>query len=458
MAIPKCYEKFRQTYASEGLSDGQSYEGLDSEEKVAFDSVRASLDALALTPAQREWTTPGTLCRYLRARKWDAPKATKMITDSLEWRQEAQPHAILYDHIKDQSDHLSNVVHGFDALGHPLVYMRNSRDPPGTAAEKMQFILHNLEECCRQIDETSHIFSGVERMTYIVDLRGFSMKNSSRDMAVSKEWLHVLGNHMPERLHRAYLMNYPMAFKIFYNLLKPLMDPVTKAKVNWVAPTTAAERREYFKAEGFDMAWFDSEYGGDLVMPTHCNVVTNTQNYKPFFETVPAEANPLSWAMMAGVVVVLQASVIEAEIQMAAALKRKVLEEKQQALQLILEEDLYTMAEGSVHSYSDDDLEMTVQAKVSYSFQAETPQPAVISREVTLLVRRPTGESIKVSVHEACTARSLINQVMGGASRSTARMVIVSRGKKVPDGELVTSLGSRGALEIAEPGGCCVMM
>lgn len=51
------------------------------------------------SPEVREWCTADTLQRYLAARKGNVTKAAAMLSASLQWREEFQPHKIRWSEI-----------------------------------------------------------------------------------------------------------------------------------------------------------------------------------------------------------------------------------------------------------------------------------------------------------------------------------------------------------------------
>ncbi|KAF9991863.1 hypothetical protein BGZ65_013017 [Modicella reniformis] len=72
----------------------------------------------------------------------------------------------------------------------------------------------------------------VQSLCIIIDFAGSMTKNPG--VAIAREIIHVLGNHYPERLGKGFLVHAPWFFFPFYKLVSPFIDPVTKAKVNFV--------------------------------------------------------------------------------------------------------------------------------------------------------------------------------------------------------------------------------
>eukprot|EP01063_Lacrimia_lanifica_P011181 TRINITY_DN17989_c0_g1_i1.p1 TRINITY_DN17989_c0_g1~~TRINITY_DN17989_c0_g1_i1.p1 ORF type:complete len:433 (+),score=155.53 TRINITY_DN17989_c0_g1_i1:42-1340(+) len=425
-----------QDYASPGLVDGQVRSALVAEQADAYDTLKATVDTWDLTEEQRAWCHEGTLCRYLRARKWDPKAAAEMLEGTIKWRAETQPGAITYDTVADQADFLSNYLWGFDAAGHVICYMRVSRDPPGDADEKMKFVIHNIEEATRWLDAHAHLFRGVERMSYVIDLKGFTMANSVRDMKVCKEWLSVLGNHQPERLHKAYLMNYPGAFKVFFGMLKPFIDPVTKAKVNWVPPAELAETRQYFINEGMEMAWLEKDVGGDLDMCKLPNVMTNP-DYKPFFSYVKPPMNPYHWIMVAAAVAIAEAALVTPP-------PPRELERRASDVSI----HFHTMREDDGVVSEDEGTDASSAAGV-----VAVPVPRV----PCVAVRKPTGELVVVEVDRYTCVRGVCEQHGGDADA----VFLAHQGRRMEPTERLYQYHEQERLVLELhylPRGCCAIM
>jgi hypothetical protein len=64
----------------------------------------------------------------------------------------------------------------------------------------------------------------------IIDLAGKSRAPTS--VAQAKLFVEILGNHYPERLGTAVILNLPWMVKKFLDMIFKFVDPVTKAKVS----------------------------------------------------------------------------------------------------------------------------------------------------------------------------------------------------------------------------------
>jgi hypothetical protein len=66
------------------------------------------------------------------------------------------------------------------------------------------------------------------------DLSDFQ-KWQAPPLACVREMLEVLQHHYPERMHRIYVVNAPRLFWGLWSIVKPFVDPNTKAKVQFVS-------------------------------------------------------------------------------------------------------------------------------------------------------------------------------------------------------------------------------
>eukprot|EP01063_Lacrimia_lanifica_P037647 TRINITY_DN779_c0_g1_i12.p1 TRINITY_DN779_c0_g1~~TRINITY_DN779_c0_g1_i12.p1 ORF type:complete len:275 (+),score=112.61 TRINITY_DN779_c0_g1_i12:55-879(+) len=259
---------------------------LKPEEQAAFKTLKLEIEHkwTHLNSKQKLWLTDECLCRYLRARKYDVLLAKNMIAETLDFRSDKKPHRIKWQAVEKFGSHLSNYFHMTDKVGHPVCYLRFARDPPKefNADERVQFVTFAIEEGIRIIELNKEKYPHIEKMIYIIDLSEFSLSAPGADLGVSKQWAELLSKMYPERMYRAYLMNYPGIFHTFWTACSLFMDPVQKDKVRWVPDHgSIAERGDWFESEGFDKDMLETDLGGN-VPPLTANNFTQAPNYSPF--------------------------------------------------------------------------------------------------------------------------------------------------------------------------------
>ena len=243
----------------------------------ALKKLRSTIDerwATTLNAAQLAWLNDKCLLRYLRARKFNVEKALEMLKNTMNWRTANAPAAITHKDVLNIAKHNSNYLHMTDDKGLPICYMRFDRDPAGfTDKDKLQYIKFTLEEASRIMKYNEDRFPGVETIIYIIDLKGFSLTAPGANREIAAKWGDMLQNHYPERLGKAYLVNYPTIFSVFWAAVKLFIDSVTASKVKFVSQRTPAALRTFFTAEGFNPAWLEKDYGGDLELLSKPNFV-----------------------------------------------------------------------------------------------------------------------------------------------------------------------------------------
>jgi hypothetical protein len=82
---------------------------------------------------------------------------------------------------------------------------------------------------------------GAQSVIATVDFNGFATWQAP-PIRLAKEAIAMMTDHYPERLHRVYLVDAPIAFRIIWTILKPFIDPVTKKKFQFI--TGDEQKRE----------------------------------------------------------------------------------------------------------------------------------------------------------------------------------------------------------------------
>ncbi|KAI8475407.1 MAG: CRAL/TRIO domain-containing protein [Monoraphidium minutum] len=167
--------------------------------------------------------------RYLRARQWSLPKATKMLQATLQWRVEQQPHAITWAMVEAEAASGKNFVSPYpDREGRPVVTMRPRNQNTGDEKAQVQFLIYCLEHASRLADKHR-----VGKMTWLVDFVGYSMRNAP-SVRTSVDVLHTLQNHYPERLGCAVCYCAPSLFSLTWRVrCRPAPLPRAAAALVW---------------------------------------------------------------------------------------------------------------------------------------------------------------------------------------------------------------------------------
>jgi hypothetical protein len=231
-------------------------EYMNAEQIATLEQFRASLPEIyphKLTKRQESFLTESTLCRYLRARDWKLKKAQQMLVNSLKWQREYKPWRIVPDDVLGELKNEGKLYHnGFDKYGRPVIYMKPRHDTTGAKERtaKVEYIVLSLDILTR-LAETR----GREKVTLVVDFKSFSQLTGMSQIKISQEFMKILSDHMPERLGNALIVNAPWIWGVFWKIISPIIDDVTKQKVKILKRTT--DLLEYFTEDQLE-----KDYGG----------------------------------------------------------------------------------------------------------------------------------------------------------------------------------------------------
>ncbi|KAJ2440976.1 Phosphatidylinositol transfer protein (PITP), partial [Coemansia sp. RSA 2424] len=175
-----------------------------------------------------EWLTNSRILVYLRASKGDHNQAISRLRATLEWRATYRPYAITPAMMRTEGATGKMYVNGYDRGGRPLVYMFPHRENTSDAKDHLRYIVFTMEQALRAMAP------GVTKLTIILDASMFSPLAHSVPLSTAREFLSVLEKHYPDRLFKALVLSPPAYFVVFYRIVAPFIDPVTKSKIAFV--------------------------------------------------------------------------------------------------------------------------------------------------------------------------------------------------------------------------------
>ncbi|KAF3398017.1 hypothetical protein F1880_006503 [Penicillium rolfsii] len=202
------------------------------------------------------------MLRFLRARKWDVPKAFAMMMEAIVWRvkemhvdddvmargelhalQQERNNANVVDK-KAGKDFLAQMrmgkayVHGTDKLGRPIVVIRVRLHKPGAQSEETleRYIVHVIESVRLTLSPP------VETAAVVFDMTGFGLSNM--EYPPVKFILKCFEANYPESLGVLLIHNAPWVFSGWskphradmtgiWRIIRGWMDPDIAAKVNF---------------------------------------------------------------------------------------------------------------------------------------------------------------------------------------------------------------------------------
>lgn len=190
-------------------------------------AFRERITETARTPAQLRFLTDATLLRYLRARDSNQDAAAVMLEATLEWR------AKHFDG-DDESERCCRPCatdarsHCFfqlftDTAGRKVLYSCAARASNKIVDDNMMHMAWELE----------HLFGGRNgdpgKVTWLIDMKGFGMRDLHPGMGSAA--FPMFANHFPERMSQIVLLDAPAIFSGLYQVILPLLDPVTRNKI-----------------------------------------------------------------------------------------------------------------------------------------------------------------------------------------------------------------------------------
>ncbi|KAE8226889.1 hypothetical protein CF319_g564 [Tilletia indica] len=186
------------------------------------------------------------MLRFLRARKWDVDRALAMLAATMKWRLDTKVDDIAEagdegnQHIEkflDQQNSGKVYAMASSKTLQPIVYIHVKKHfTRGQPSQSMQkFILSSLET------DRLLMVPPNDKVVLLFDMKGFGISNM--DFGSILYVLKCLEAYYPESLGFLAIHRAPFIFSGFWQILKPLLDPVVRAKVGFTQKTKDLEDR-----------------------------------------------------------------------------------------------------------------------------------------------------------------------------------------------------------------------
>ncbi|KAF8173762.1 CRAL-TRIO domain-containing protein [Mycena galopus ATCC 62051] len=185
-----------------------------------------------------------TLLRFLRARKFDVPKAKDMFLACEKWRKEFGVDELVrsfeFPELTEVDKYYPQCYHNMDKTGRPIyierignlnvkaLYACTTQDRliKQLVVEYESFLTSRLPACSAAIGHP------VETSLTILDLGGVSLSNFIRVKDYIAATTYIGQNYYPECMGAFYIINAPWAFTAVWAAIKPWLDEVTVKKVH----------------------------------------------------------------------------------------------------------------------------------------------------------------------------------------------------------------------------------
>lgn len=197
----------------------------------------------------QNWCTKECLLRFLRARRLDPQKAAEKLNNTLQWRLSYKPDKIRWEEVREEARTGKTFILGQpDKSGRVIVLMRPRCENTKSAEQQIKFLVYSLELASRKADT-----AGNEKMTWLIDFEGYSMKNAPSPK-VGIQTLHILQGHYPERLGLAICFHPPRLFSFMWKACSPFIDPVTYKKIHFVerGPSGQQTMEDFFHMDSLE--------------------------------------------------------------------------------------------------------------------------------------------------------------------------------------------------------------
>lgn len=199
------------------------------------------------------------LLRFLRAEKWNVPKAWIKLVSALNWRVneykvdeevllKGEAYALEKSQMegdppekKDSEGFMLQATtgkghfHGCDRMGRPICVIRVRIHDPSTQTRK------GLNDFIIQCIETVRLLQvpPVESMAIVFDLTTFTLGNW--EFPPVKFIIDCFQENYPESLGAMIFYNAPWIFSSFWKMINGILDPVVAAKVHFITGAKALE-------------------------------------------------------------------------------------------------------------------------------------------------------------------------------------------------------------------------
>ncbi|KZT52219.1 CRAL/TRIO domain-containing protein, partial [Calocera cornea HHB12733] len=201
-----------------------------------------------LTEYEKYWLSQECLLRYLRATKGDVAHAITRLESTLAWRRSYGFYRPDFpEHVEPEGLTGKCLLFGYDVAGRPAVYLIPSRQNTESSERQLEYT-YFIIECAIDL-----MGPGTENVALLIN---FGDKGKSPPMWIARNMLHILQNHYPERLGKAFVINIPWYIDMFLKMIWPFVDPITKTKVHF--------NPQVLKEGLMSPDMLISEWGGDV--------------------------------------------------------------------------------------------------------------------------------------------------------------------------------------------------
>ncbi|KAE8212234.1 hypothetical protein CF327_g4105 [Tilletia walkeri] len=241
------------------------------------------------------------LCRFLRARKWNADEALVMFTAAEKWRKEYGVDELYenfdYPEQAEVDKYYPQYYHKTDKDGRPLyIEQLGKLDLKAlyqvtTAERQLQRLVVEYEKFQRErLPVCSRVHGElVETSCTIMDLKNVGVSQFWKVSTYVQQASNIGQHYYPETMGKFYIVNAPYIFTTVWSVIKGWLDPVTVEKIKILGSGYADELMQQISPENLP-----STLGGKCNCPGGCSLSDagpwNTDEGRSILEDVKKEA------------------------------------------------------------------------------------------------------------------------------------------------------------------------
>lgn len=183
------------------------------------------------------------LLRWLRARDFNVNKAEQMLREHMKWRKQYGADDILSgpDSPEVLRKYYPGGMIGHDREGHPVWLIPfGGCDLKGmlmsvTKTDMIKHVIRSFEVIEQDLKAQSEkLGKPIETQTYIFDFDNYSLRSIASKAVLDflTDLMCTFEGHYPERLKKAFVINAPRIFPMFWRLVRPFLSEATANKLH----------------------------------------------------------------------------------------------------------------------------------------------------------------------------------------------------------------------------------
>lgn len=182
------------------------------------------------------------LLRWLRARDFNLNKAEQMLRAHMEWRKQFGIDDVMTwpESPEVLRKYYPGGFVGYDREGRPVsIIPFGGCDLKGllnsvTLDEVMKHVVRQFEDVAVDIkQQCKKLGKPIETVTYIFDFDGFALSTLASKAVIDylTNLMCIFEDNYPERLHKAFVINAPRYFPLFWKIIRPFLSDLTARKL-----------------------------------------------------------------------------------------------------------------------------------------------------------------------------------------------------------------------------------